>query len=414
MRTSTEVTQAPAVTRVTACRLCDSRDLDLVVSFTPTPPGDQYVTADKWNKPQPCYPLDVMICRGCGAVQLADTVDPALIYTNYLYTTSVSRGLDKHFEDYADSVMARVQPQTGAFVVDIGSNDGTLLKAFEKRDCAVVGVEPAEAIAFAANGIGVATCCGWFTERFAQDIRHRHGPADIITANHVMANVADLHDFIRGVKHLLAPDGTFVFETGYWPAIVNGNLIDTIEHEHIHYFAVTPLQNFFASHGLTLIHAELNGAKGGSIRGYVRHSVNAQPDASVAMMVSVSAEGYKYGQTLDIWARELKDLEQRIANVVSASQSETWVGYGAAVGSTLQLYQFGLGERLKFLVDDNPQKQGRLSPGFHLQVRSPEELKRQQPDRIVILAWRYADMIKQQHPEFSGKFLTLLPEMVTA
>jgi SAM-dependent methyltransferase len=397
-----------AVVRVTACRLCDGPDLDLVVSFTPTPPGDQYVTADNANDPQACYPLDVMMCRGCGAVQLADTVDPALIYTNYLYTTSVSKGLDKHFEDYADSVMARVQPHTGALVVDIGSNDGTLLKAFQRRDCRVVGIDPAKAVAELADIAGVPTYNNFFTTEFAENVARTGELADIITANHIMANVADLHDFVEGVKHLLTHDGTFVFETGYWPAIVARRLIDTIEHEHIHYFEVAPLYQFFRRHELDLVHVEMNQAKGGSLRGYVQHRVVAQPDSTVGRAMRDEA------WSCERWVQDLKDLEQRIKTVIAQSEGETWVGYGAAVGSTIQLHQFGLGEKLLCLVDSNPQKQGRLSPGYHLRVTSPDELRAINPDRIVILAWRYADLIMAHHPEFAGKWLIPLPELRTA
>jgi len=353
-----------------------------------------------------------MSCRACGAVQLADTVDPKLIYTDYLYTTSVSRGLDKHFEAYADEVMARVQPHTGALVVDIGSNDGTLLKAFKCRDCNVFGIEPAHEI---ATQSGVNVWCEYFSDRVGKDLATQRGRADIITANHIMANVADLHDFIKGVKHLLAPDGTFVFETGYWPAIVERNLIDTIEHEHIHYFAVRPLQKLFRRHGLELVHVEQNAAKGGSLRGYVRHN-EPQFDSDTSVLRTIVNENRM--APLDTWVRDLKDLEQRMKAIIDASPNETWVGYGAAVGSTLLLHQFGLGEKLMCLVDANPAKQGRIAPfegttNHRLMVYSPDRLRSLCPDRIVILAWRYADMIQQQHPGFAGKWLLPLPELVT-
>lgn len=402
-----------SVTHITACRLCDSPDLDLVVSFTPTPPGDHYVPADKWNEPQPCYPLDVVCCRACGAVQLADTVDPALIYPEYLYTTSVSKGLTEHYAQYADAVWGRVNPPEGARVLDIGSNDGTLLKQFELLGGDVLGVDPAKAIAEQATKDGIATECGFFTAEFADELREDYGQQDLITANHIMANVADLHDFIEGVKTLLAPDGTFVFETGYWPAIVDGTLIDTIEHEHIHYFAVAPLSTLFQRHGLELVHVEMNRAKGGSLRGFVQHlHVEDQSDTSV--QIALQAErggGYSDAGKLRTWTAELDRLRQALQAEIAQAQAETWIGYGAAVGSTLQLHHFGLGEKLEYLVDANPAKRGLLSPGYHLPVCSPEALKDAKVDRIVILAWRYAEMIMAQHPEFAGKWLIPLPTL---
>jgi hypothetical protein len=402
------------VIRITACRLCESAALELVVSFQPTPPGDRYLTADKWQDDQPCYPLDVLCCRDCGAVQLADTVDPALIYPEYLYTTSVSKGLAEHFASYARDVVKRLMPAVDALVVDVGSNDGTLLRQFETYGCRVLGVDPAETIAAHATAAGINTHCAFFGEQVAWELQAAHGQAYLITANHVFANVADLHDFTNGVKHLLAPHGTFVFETGYWPAIVDCKLIDTIEHEHIHYFAAAPLQQFFTKHGLTLVHVEQNTMKGGSLRGYVQHT-GAKADETVAQMIAAEeAGGYTDPILLASWANELKTLEHEMRALIAASAGETWVGYGAAVGSTLLLHQFGLGERLRCLVDANPAKVGRLSPGYNLIVHDPSELAKLQPDRIVILAWRYAELIQQQHPEFAGKFLIPLPQMVGA
>ncbi len=387
--------------RITACRLCDSPDLDLIVSFAPTPPGDQY---QKTPTPQTCYPLDLMSCRGCGAVQLRDTLDPTLIYTDYIYTTSISPGLAQHFIAYEASVLQRLRPPYGSLVVDVGSNDGTLLKAFRAHGYRVIGVDAAPAICAKATEDGIDTWCGYFGPLYAKAIRLGHGPAQIITANHIMANVADLHEFIEGVKALLAPDGTFVFETGYWPAIMQKRLIDTIEHEHIHYYAVAPLVKLFARHGLSLVHAECQPTKGGSLRAYVKHAP-AEPDSTVAEMVEAEAQS----ESLSSWVLGLEALEYEVRLVVeSKPKAERWVGYGAAVGSTLLLHQCGLGAVIEELWDDNTSRHGMYSPGFHLPVVAPNH---SQSDRIVILAWRYAEMIIKAHPEHAGKWIIPLPSL---
>ncbi len=390
--------------RITACRLCDSTDLDLIMAFAPTPPGDAYIAEPKHQR---SYPLDLLTCRGCGAVQLADTVDPALIYTDYIYTTSISRGLDKHFDAYAESVLERLSPSQGALVVDIGSNDGTLLKAFQGRGLRVRGVDPASAIANTATLGGVPTRVGFFGDRLAHEMRTSDGTADIVTANHVFANVADLHDFAEGVRWLLSQDGTFVFETGYWPAILNHRLIDTIEHEHIHYFAVAPLAQFFERHGLRLVSAELQPTKGGSLRGFVRHAAGTRPDESVERLIS--EEQQINANTLRNWALGLDWLRSEIAHCVALKpKTERWVGYGAAVGSTLLLHQFGLGNVLTELWDDNASRHGRFSPGYHLPVVPPNH---SEADKIVILAWRYAETIMKAHPEHAGKWILPLPHL---
>lgn len=380
--------------RITRCRLCDGRDLDLIVSFTPTPPGDRYVTAEKLGEPRPCYPLDLLSCRSCGAVQLADTVNPELIYPEYLYTTSISKGLDQHFAEYARHTIEKVQPWAGAKVLDIGSNDGTLLRQFKALRCIVVGVDPAKAIAEQATASGIRTHCAFFTQSVAAELRPIYGPFDLVTANHIMANVADLHDFIEGVKRLLAVDGTFVFETGYWPAIVKHMLIDTIEHEHIHYYAVKPLAQFFARHGLQLVGVEEQPTKGGSLRGHVRHAGQPLLDDSVQAFIAAEDQAPKLSP---VWP---------LVTVARQPDGERWVGYGAAVGSTLLTHQWYRG--LSELWDDNASRHGMFSPGLHLPVVPPNSST---PDKIVILAWRYAEMIMAAHPEHAGKWIIPLPTL---
>lgn len=390
--------------RVTACRLCDG-PLDLIVAFTPTPLGDQYLKA---QKPQACYPLDLMACRSCGAVQLADTVNPEAIYTDYIYTTSISPGLDAHFDRYAASVLGRVKPADGSLVVDIGSNDGTLLKAFKRHGQRVLGIDPAASIAQAATAQGIDTYTGFLTPLVVQAIRLGHGPASIVTANHVIANVPDLHGFIDCVKALLAPAGTFVFETGYWPAIMQNRLIDTIEHEHIHYFAVKPLVQLFARHGLYLWHVEEQPTKGGSLRGFVRHARVFVPD-EIDLIRLCRGEEQIDSPLRAQWAEALDSLRSEIALCVSTKpKAERWVGYGAAVGSTLLMHHFGLGDVLTELWDDNASRYGLVSPGFHLPVVAPNH---SEADKIVLLAWRYADRIMAQHPEHAGKWIIPLPNL---
>ncbi len=390
--------------RITACRLCDSTDLGLIMAFAPTPPGDAYIAEPKHQR---SYPLDLLTCRSCGAVQLADTVNPELIYTDYIYTTSISRGLEAHYEQYAASVVERLPRRGLARAFDIGSNDGTLLRAFQRHGYHVRGIDPARGIAEQATASGIQTHTGFFSRDFADDLSFQSYEADIITANHVMANVADLHDFAEGVKTLLAPDGTFVFETGYWPLIWENRLIDTIEHEHIHYFAVNPLRAFFERHGLRLVSVELNATKGGSMRGFARHVSGSVPDASVDRL---SLEELRLTSVwLQQWAKDLEHLRAEIRHCIELKpKTERWVGYGAAVGSTLLLHQFGLGNVLTELWDDNTSRHGRFSPGLHLPVMAPNH---SQADKIVILAWRYAETIMKAHPEHAGKWILPLPHL---
>ena len=233
--------------------MCGSRDLRLILKMAATPPGDHYVTAEQTRTPQPVYPMDLMMCGGCALVQLPDVVDPELLYRDYIYNTSISLGLVQHFDRYAGAVLDRVAPPQGSLVVDIGSNDGTLLKGFKSRGMRVLGIDPAIEAGRMANAAGLETLSTFFTRGLGARLRAERGPASVITANNVFANVDDLDDLMAGVSELLAPDGTFVFETGYFPDLAKHLVIDNIYHEHLSYYSVTPLVKFFPRFGMKLV-----------------------------------------------------------------------------------------------------------------------------------------------------------------
>src|SRR5262249_4776634 len=229
-----------------------------------------YVTAERLNVPQPTFAMTLMMCADCGLAQLPDVVDPEILYRDYIYNTSISLGLVQHFERYAAAVLERVAPAAGSLVVDIGSNDGTLLGAFQRRGMRVLGVDPARDVARKATAAGLETVNAFFSPQLAAELQRDRGGAAIITANNVFANVDDLDEFVDGIRTLLAPDGVFVFETGYFPDLVRQHIIDNIYQEHLSYYGAKPLAAFFPKHGMNLVAMEHEPTKGGSIRGFVQ------------------------------------------------------------------------------------------------------------------------------------------------
>src|SRR5882724_4737220 len=235
----------PSFTTRTTCRLCNSAELSLGLSLQPTPIGDDYVAANRLNVPPEMFNLDLYLCRKCGQVQLRDVVSPDLLYSSFPYVTSVSVGLPEHFRRFAEEVMTKHDIGPRSLVVEIGSNEGPMLRAFQERGCRVLGVEPATEIARAATQAGVPTLAKYFTRELAREIRQTHGPATVIAANNVLANIDDLAAVVKGFNVLLSPDGILVMETSYWGDVVKQGLIDTIYHEHLSYFSVSPLNTFF-------------------------------------------------------------------------------------------------------------------------------------------------------------------------
>ena len=409
----------PAVVRRDTCRMCGSHDLHLILRMAPTPPGDHYVTAAQLDAPQPVYPMDLVMCGNCALAQLPDVVDPELLYRDYIYNTSISLGLVQHFDRYSAAVLDRVVPAAKSLVVDIGSNDGTLLKGFKSRGMTVLGVDPAREAGRMANEAGLETLSTFFTSELGAQLKSERGPAAIVTANNVFANVDNLDDLVAGIRALLAPEGVFVFETGYFPDLVRHSVIDNIYHEHLSYYSVTPLQKFFPRHGMKLVAVDHEPTKGGSIRGFVQLEGASKPIAPGQLRELLDAEtagGLDRPEGLRGFTDRIEALKRDVIALVAdlRKQGRTVAGYGASVGVTSLLYYFDLGASLPFLVDDNPIRHGRFTPGHHIPVLPSDALYDRKPDDVLLLAWRYAEPITKRHARFTnggGRFILPLPEI---
>lgn len=409
---------AAIIHRRETCRLCGSRDVELVFQLAPSPIGDAFVSADQRDVPQPLFPIDLFLCRGCGLAQLLDVVAPEVLYGDYIYVTASSLGLGNHFRGYAEQVCGTIRPARGSLVVDIGSNDGTLLKCFGQLGMRTLGVEPAEHIACAATAAGAETIAGFFTPDLARRIREQHGPAHVITANNVFANVDDLQSMTAGIRDLLAPDGVFVCESYYVADVVKNMVFDFIYHEHISSFAVTPLRTFFDRMGMRLLDVVHVPTKGGSLRYTVGLAGGSrQPTPAVAALLEEERQtGVCDPRTFREFAARINALRGGTRQILSGlkASGQSVAGFGASITGTTLIYHFGLGEFLDYLVDDNPAKQGRFSPGLHLPVHPASSLYERKPDATVILAWRYADPIIRNHQAYlraGGQFILPVPDV---
>lgn len=406
------------VTHRDTCRLCESRDLALAVPLAPTPVADDYVTADQVAERQETYPLDLHLCLQCGHVQLLDAVDPELLFRNYTYVTSVSLGLVEHFRRQADDILAETAPPAGALAVELGSNDGTLLRFFKDRGLRVVGVDPAREIARAATASGIETIPAFFTAELGRTLRRERGPAAIVAANNVFAHADDLGGMADGVRELLAPDGIFVFEVSYLADIVAKMLFDTVYHEHLSYHSVKPLEAFFRRHRMELIDVIRIATKGGSIRGIAQQAGGPRRVASsIPELLALEAHlGLDRPEPFAAFAEQISQRKAELLDFLGRAREDrkTIAGYGASATVTTLMYQFELGERLDFLVDDNPLKHHTFSPGYHLPVLPPQALADRRADFVVVLAWNYAEPIVRKQQAFlarGGHFVVPLPAL---
>lgn len=406
-------------TPLTHCRLCHASDLNEVFTLVPTPAGDHYLPADRNPELLPVFPLSLRQCRVFGHVQLGAIVDPEYIYRDYIYTTKSSLGLAEHFQDYAQKTIAELKLKPGALVVEIGSNDGTMLRAFQNLGMRVLGVDPAIEIARKATESGIPTIPDFFRTEIADQILADHGAAQLVIANNVLANVSSLRSTVTAVRHLMSPDGVFVFETGYLRYLAEDCVFDNIYHEHIDYHAVRPLVRFFSSLDMQITDVHVSNSKGSSIRCFVTHS---HADRRVSSTVDELCEReiqhhYQSPTPYKALATHLESVKSNLHEILGAAKArgEIIAGFGASVGVTTMLYFFELEQYISYLIDDNSSRHGLFSPGLGRRVSSPLIFDtKDKPDLVVVLAWRYAGVIVEKYKALTkggGQFLLPLPKL---
>jgi hypothetical protein len=402
----------------TDCRLCGSTSLDHVLPIRPSAIGDAFVAAERLHEPQDLYPLDCYLCLDCGHLQNLDVVDPDILFRDYTYRTSVSLGLVEHFKRYAQSVVSSLSIPKDSLVVEMGSNDGSLLKAFKNEGMRVQGIDPARDIAAAATADGIPTIPDFFTSALAARIKSEQGEAKLFCANNVFAHIDNMSDVVKGIRLLLANDGAFVFEVSYIVDMIDNMVFDTIYHEHVSHHALIPLETFLNRHDMTLFHVERTGTKGGSIRAFAQPAstgVRPRSDELSKLIAEEERRGVTKPKIYRDWFEEIERCKRHVLTYLdqAIADGKLVAAYGASTTTTTLLYHFELESRVKFIVDDNALKQGRFSPGAHIPVLPSSELATKKPDIVVILAWIYAEPILKRNQAYlkaGGRFLLPLPE----
>ena len=405
------------------CRLCESSTVECVVPLREvpivTPNVDAKIATKQFAGVQGLsVPLGLYVCHDCGHLQLLDVINPDVQYNNFRYTTSISLGLPEHFRKFADEVISAVGISPGALVLEVGSNDGTLLRAFKERGMKVLGVDPAQKIAARATENGTKTLAAFYTEQLAGEIRNEYGPAEIVIANNTFANLDNLGDFAAALRKSLSRSGVFVFETQYGADVVEKTLIDTVYHEHLSYFMARPLDLYFSHNGMQLIDLQRIWTKGGSIRGIAQLAGGSRSrNASVGVLIADEKRlGYDTTEPFRKLADNVAAVKNEVADLVGRRKKagKRIAGYGASVGTVTLVQQFELGQTLEFIADDKPLCDQISGPSYSIPVVPPELIYERKPDSIIVLAWRYADPIVGKHGRYlteGGEFVIPLPRV---
>ena len=392
--------------------------MKMFLSLGPTPLANSFLRSPGEFGSEMSYPLDVYFCMDCSLVQLVHVVDPSLLFSNYLYVTGTASTILLHNRKYAQTAVELIGLKKGDLVVEIASNDGSLLNCFKELGVRTLGIEPAENIAEMANSCGVETINRFFDSRVACDIRASHGPARAVVANNVLAHVDDTQDFLRGCAELLGTDGLVMIEVPSLKEFVDRVEFDTVYHEHLCYFSVGSLARLCEESGLSIIRVDRVPIHGGSLRIYAgrKNRYESHSKDVLAMVESERACGLTLFETFAGFETKVRDTRRKLRTMLSSLKDEgnTIAGYGApAKGNTLLNY-CGIGKGiLDFIVDKNPLKCGLYTPGTHLTVLPVSTVLERQPDYLLILAWNFADEISAQQVEYrsrGGKFIVPIPE----
>jgi hypothetical protein len=400
------------------CRSCAGARLAPVIDLGMTPLANALVDPANAAAPERRYRLETVFCEDCSLVQITETVPPEELFSDYVYFSSVSETAVAAAKTTVERLIAARNLNAGSLAMEAASNDGYLLRHYRDRGIPVLGIEPAANIAKVAEAAGIATRCAFFGREEGIRLAAEGRKASVFHANNVLAHVADLNGFVGGMAAVLAVDGVAVIEAPYLRDLIEKIEFDTIYHEHLCYFSVTALHRLFARHSLALIDVERIDIHGGSLRLFVAHGDRAQTATAVTALlreeerIGMTHAGY-YGDfatrvgglkhDLIVLLTRLKDEGRRIA------------AYGASAKGATLLNFFGLGrDVLDFVADRSGAKQGKLTPGTHLPIVSPDALVQSRPDYCLLLAWNFAEEILTQQADYrraGGKFVVPIPDV---
>lgn len=408
------------VFKLNTCRMCNSKRLRKVISLSPTPPANAFLTKKVLGKKEPFFPLKVNFCLDCGQLQLTHVVSPNLLFRDYVYVSSTSSVFVSHFEEYADDLIKRFKLNKKSFAIDIGSNDGILLKPLKKKGIRVIGIDPAIEIAKKATKEGIKTFPNFLTRNIATKIAKEYGPADVICANNAFAHINNLDEIVESVKILIKETGVFVVEFPYLIDFIEKNYFDLIYHEHVSYLSVRSLNALFKRFDMEIFDAQKVNSHGGSMRVYIKKKdtrIKIQPIIKKLIEDELKL-GLNKMETYVKFAEKIEENKKKLIKILRQlkSNGKSIVGYGApAKGNTLLNY-FKIGpEILDYIVDDSIYKQGLYTPGTHILVAPSSKISETKPDYILILAWNFADSIMKKLSDCkknNGRFIIPVPQAI--
>lgn len=400
------------------CQICDSKKLNLIIDLGHQPLCDSLLTKEMLNNPEKTYPLRMMWCEECSLAQLDYCVDGNEVYhPDYPYRTGITKELVEYLKNMSDSLIKKYNLSQDDLVVDLGSNDGTLLTGFKNNTIRVIGVEPTN-ISQIANKNNVKTIQKFFTVDVATNIKTTAGEASLILATNMFAHMSTIGEVISGIELLLKPDGVFVFENHYLLDVIQGGQFDTIYHEHLRTYSLKSLIKLFSYYNFTVTDVERGTRYGGNIRVHVTKGKNRNVSERVELLLKLEEESGLYQiETYQKFTDRVKQAKNDFMNFILKIKAEgkTIVGNSCPGRSVTLLNYYGVdSELLPYIAEQSTSlKLDKFLPGKHIPIVNNEILIKEQPDYVVLLAWHYAQPIMDQLKErgLKSNFIIPLPDM---
>jgi SAM-dependent methyltransferase len=403
------------------CRHCGERVGLVLVDLGSSPPSNSYLTDEDLRSPETWFPLRVLVCETCWLVQTEDFADVADLFdADYAYFSGFSSTWLEHCRTYADEVTERFCLDRSSRVIEVASNDGTLLNFFHMRGMKCTGIEPTASTAAAARDLGLEVREVFLGDESAEDLAADGLVADLLVANNVLAHVPDIVGFAAGCRRLLAADGVASFEFHHLVELVSKTLFDTIYHEHFSYLSLTSVEAVFKTAGLKVFDVEQLSTHGGSLRVYAQRAESTRFDTCESVLrlrdeeasLGVASPAFYAGfqersdHTKDDLVRFLFDAKR---------EGRQLVGYGAAAkGNTLLNYAGVRPDLMTYVVDNNPAKQGMYLPGSRIPIVDEQRIVDDPPDIVLVLPWNIRDEVAQRLGSlngWSGTVVTAVPEL---
>jgi SAM-dependent methyltransferase len=402
------------------CRSCNSSNIKTILAYGHMPLANSLVKPDETGDEE-TYPLTLAFCTKCSLVQILETVDPNKLFKDYAYFSSVSDAWLKHARDLAHDTIKRFDLDKKSLVIEAASNDGYLLKNYKEWGIPVLGIDPAENIAAAANNNGILTMPEFFNTELASQLKGKGQQCDVFHANNVLAHVDPTNDFVEAISIVLKPDGVAICEFPYIANMIEHLEFDTVYHEHLCYFSLQSVSHLFDRHGLTIVDAELIPTHGGSLRIYAKHfNPDGQPETQRLRILETAESKRK----MDKWeyysnfARDVNKLGITLWKTLAElkANGKKICAYGASAKGNTLLNYFGIdGRIIEYIVDKSPHKQNLYAPGVLIPVVGPIHMNdtRLMCEYALLLTWNFKDEIISQNKLFlsnNGKFIVPLPD----